>query len=178
MSDQNSDRRGFIKGTAAGLAGAFLALRGAPPAEAAAMSFPLQEIRMPLPLIEVNPTLSPDDLWRWRYLSDLNANSPDGLEEAYQIEYLALEFELQRLAALGSVNSMKVIVVAYEKAKLQRGSFAAISFAFKQSGETIRLTHIVSRTSTGETPELAQAKSRYETALHLYKSMYELTGEI
>jgi hypothetical protein len=69
MTEHTSQRRGFIKGIAAGVAGLFFALRGTEPVQARGINtFPVLQVRIGTPDVNKGKSLSDEEWTRLRFL--------------------------------------------------------------------------------------------------------------
>lgn len=165
MKEQIGTRRGFIKGTIAGLIGSLFMLRGAEPAQAISGELPFQQIRMTAR--EVQPRLSAADEARYLYLVGVNEPTEEEI-----LEMRALEQERQRLSQLGNIKSTENQIEAYDKARVRSGNCVVISYPILYNGVLIWLDAIVVRHRTGAKPMLEYFRQRYEEERALYEEQF------
>jgi hypothetical protein len=86
MPEESSDRRGFVKGIVAGLAGAFFAFRGAEPVQArATVGFSTLVVRISTPYLFEGKAFTSSESARYRHLRGLVFGRPH--TEAERVEF-------------------------------------------------------------------------------------------
>lgn len=166
MKRPNDTRRGFIKGTIAGLVGGLFMLRGAEPAQAISSGQPIQQINVTIR--ETDPRMSEEDQARYDDLEARYGDDP-GLTEEEESERIALLGEMRRLTQLGIVRQFETIVDAWERARVRRGNFVVISYPVLQNGVLVWADAVVVRLRTGNVPML----DSYRQALIEQRAEYE-----
>ena len=163
---QTPNRRGFIKGIVAGLAGAFFALRGAEPAEAAATSSsPITQVSIATP--ELISEISPTDLAR---LDELN--NKEELTEAESIELTALSVEMDRRTDISDINYSYHFVMSYRSVRLRPGQYTMLVLTFKERGTLRYLLVPHYRLRIGFYPELDAVETSLEGQTLSYETAY------
>ena len=165
MVKAKDSRRGFIKGTIAGLIGGLFMLRGAEPAQARSGELPFQQIRM-TPR-EISPRLSAADQARYQFLENLVEPTDEEVEERQ-----ALTQEMMRLGELGTVKSYESLTEAYGRARVRPGNFVVISYPILQLGVLVWTDATVVRHRTGAKPMLEFFRQQFEERRALYEEQF------
>jgi hypothetical protein len=158
-------RRSFIKGAAAGLVGALLALRGAEPTQAASGELPVQQIR--ISLREVDPRLSESDQARYEFLESLEEPTDEEVEERQ-----ALIQEIMRLGQLGIIRQSESLVEVFSRARVRPGNAVVVSYPILQNGFTVWGDALVVRLRTGIKPMLEFHTRRFEEQRYTYEEQF------
>ena len=169
MVDKNDSRRSFIKGAAAGLVGALLALRGAEPTQAVSRGLPIQQLSVPTP--ELAENLSPSDQARLedlesRYGSDL------GLSSEEEAEREALLDELTRLSYRTEINRFQNAVNAIRRARIGRGEFAIVIFPVRQNAKITYWKETVVVTRSGENLTITNLRDLIDQYTQYYEDRW------
>lgn len=169
IEPQTPNRRGFIKGIVAGLAGAFFALRGAEPAEAAATSSsPITQVSIATP--ELIFEISPTDYARINELQSLQ-NSRE-LTDEESAELSALYAESDRRSQICEINYSYHSLRSYRSVRLRPGQFAMLVFTYKER-DTLRcqlMPHY--RLRSGFNPDVDALETSIEQQLLNYETEY------
>ena len=135
MRKHSSDRRGFIKGSAVGLAGALFALRGAQPVSAASPQLALR-IKKPYQVeyfdqrpAELGAQL---DAIRDFYGDEAVDGGPPPTESAARAEWITLGKELVQLQARQEVMGLRSAISLLRSLRLRKGEFVPIIFVIKE----------------------------------------------
>lgn len=158
-------RRGFIKGTIAGLIGGLFMLRGAEPSQAISGELPFQQIRMTAR--EIQPRLSAADEARYLYLAGVDEPTEEEI-----LEMRALDQERLRLSQLGNIRNTESQIEAYDKARVRSGNCVVISYPIIQYGILIWIDAIVVRNRTGAKPMLEYFRQRFVEERALYEEQF------
>jgi len=141
-----SGRRGFIKAAAAGLAGAFLSLRGAQPVEAQTSSL-IKLYRVPgVFRVDVFPTIlnnlgdrlsAIDTYWidAGRFADD---GGPPLEEPVARAEWIALKKEQIRVSAREALSTLRVNQAVARSVRLRNGELVHVAYACQQYPDGIR----------------------------------------
>ena len=138
-----SGRRGFLKGAAAGLAGAFLALRGAQPVEAQTSSL-IKLYRVPgVFRVDVYPTFANDLAAQIDAIEAFwhDASRPEGppLEEPVaRAEWIALKKEQMRVGAREALSALRVSQAVARSVRLRNGELVHVAYACQQYSDGVR----------------------------------------
>ena len=151
MRKHLSDRRGFIKGLAVGLAGALFALRGAQPASAESPQFALR-IKKPYVVeyfeqrpAELQALLDAiTQLWDAELADD---GGPPLTEPAARAEWIALGKESMQWQARQELMGFRSGISLLRSLRLRKGEFVPIIFTIKEYRDGI-LTHTGERFQT------------------------------
>ena len=167
---QTPNRRGFIKGIVAGLAGAFFALRGVEPVNAAAVrSFPITTVSLNTP--EIVEKLSEADKDRLDYLMGV-AEGGEGISEEEQNELSILEWESLRLGTRTQANEHYQAIKAYRTVRLRAGEFAYVVFPLRFNGIVSQNGNLYARYKDGTYPVLIGLEEVYAILVERLESMW------
>jgi len=140
MTNPRASRRGFIKGAAAGLAGAFLALRGAEPATATSPQS-ARRIRTPFRIEYFDRRVSELDELLTQLFNAYDEHADDGgpplKETAARAEWIALGKESAQLQARNNIASPKLIVELLTSLRLRKGEYESIILTIEETRDGI-----------------------------------------